>query len=263
MTRPSWIGAPLCASALAHAALGWPLYVAPLAAHEPRALDTFEVRTIELPPEPPAPPPPLPEPPLPEPPAPPHLESRVTPKPSPRVTPKPVLPPSEPAPPPSEPTPPPSEPAPTPLTAPAALLAETVPGALGGIVQLPGTVGAWAARERAPVAPAPAAPSPASPFTKLSDLSRKPRAPELDAALRDNYPAEQRWRGVEGHAEVQVMIESDGRVGDISVLSESAAGFAEACRRTLRGSAWSEPLGHDGRPVRTRLTYRCRFRIER
>ena len=59
------------------------------------------------------------------------------------------------------------------------------------------------------------------------------------------------------------MIEGDGRVGEIQVLSESSPGFADACRRTLRGSLWGEPLGRDGRPVRTRLAYRCRFRIER
>ena len=152
-------------------------------------------------------------------------------------------------------------------TAPSALLAAPSPDVAGGVVQLAGApVAAWAPSAAPPsAAPPTRAPLPgaAAPFAKLSDLSRKPRAPALDAALRDNYPPEQRRRGVEGQAEVQVVIERSGRVGEISVLSETAAGFAEACRRTLRGSVWSEPIGSDGRPVRTRLSYRCRFRIER
>jgi TonB family protein len=115
-----------------------------------------------------------------------------------------------------------------------------------------------------PVAPKPVATArPAPPLAKLSDLSRKPRAPSLDAALRDNYPPELRRRGLDGQAEVRVVITPGGRVSEIAVVSESASGFAEACRRTLLGSRWSEPLDRDGRPVSTRLTYRCRFQVER
>ena len=253
MTRPSWLG-PLLASVLAHGALGWRLYAAPVEPSEAPAREPFVVRTVEVAPQPLPPPVPPSEPPRSRP-----LEPPV-PKAAPAV-PKPMRPAPklEPAAAPSELTP--SEP----LTAPAALLAAGPSGAGGGVVQLPGAaLGAWAPSTLAPAPDerAPAARRPSA-FTKLSDLSRKPRAPILDAALRDNYPPEQRRRGVEGQAEVQVVIEGDGRVGEISVLSESSASFAEACRRTLRGSRWSEPLGPDGQPVRTRLTYRCRFRIER
>jgi hypothetical protein len=61
---------------------------------------------------------------------------------------------------------------------------------------------------------------------------------------------------------VRVVIEPRGRVGEIAIVSESAVGFAEACRKTLLGSRWSEPLDREGRPASTRLTYRCRFQIE-
>lgn len=250
MTRPSWIGAPLAASALVHAALGLRLYTTPLEPPETLEPDTFVVRTVELaPPAPPA---------APEPSAGVTAPEQATPEPPPKPTPKPAAPKAPLARPES------SEPPPEPATAPEALLAAGPPGDSAGIVQVPGApVGVLSMSNLAPPKAAPVLARPSGSFTKLSDLSRKPRAPALDAALRDNYPPEQRRRGVEGQAEVQVMIEGDGHVGEIQVLTESSAGFAEACRRTLRASQWSEPLGRDGHPVRTRLTYRCRFRIER
>jgi TonB family protein len=110
-----------------------------------------------------------------------------------------------------------------------------------------------------PPAAAPSAPA----FAPLADLSRKPRPPSLDALLRKNYPQAQRRRGVEGQALVRAHVSPRGRVARVEVLSESAPGFAEACRRTLLGSEWSEPLDRNGNRVATQLTYRCRFEIER
>jgi len=258
VTRAIWLWMSLAASTAAHALFAWQLAGSPRERRAPRDRDTFEVRMVTLPP----PPPPAPEPepaPAPEPPPPPP-----TPKPKPLV--------KAPEPPPAA-EPPPAEPAaaeavPEPTTAPAALLADTGASAGGGIVQLAGApIGALAmAAPPAPVEAAPKAAAPvhvAPPLAKLSDLSRKPKAPPLDAALRQNYPADLRRRGTEGQAEVRVVIDPRGRVGEIAVVSESAAGFAEACRKTLVGSRWSEPLDREGQAVSTRLTYRCRFQIER
>jgi hypothetical protein len=44
-------------------------------------------------------------------------------------------------------------------------------------------------------------------------------------------------------------------------LSESEAGFGEACEKTLRGTQFSPPLDAEARPVGTELRYRCRFRV--
>jgi protein TonB len=246
VTRGPWIWLSLLASTLAHGAFALQLARAPRRAPMAAARDTFEVRMVSLPP-PPSNPPPAPLPPVESPP----------PKPKPKLQPPPEPPratPEEPAP-----------AAPEPSTAAPALLSESG-SAAGAIVQLAGApIGALAttAALSVPSAPAPSPGPRAAPLSKLSDLSRKPRAPSLDAALRDNYPAELRRRGTEGQAEVRVVIDPRGRVGDIAVVSETAQGFAEACRRTLLGSRWSEPLDRDGQPVSTRLTYRCRFQIER
>jgi periplasmic protein TonB len=234
------------ASALVHAALGWLLYRAPAVAIVQTARDTFQVRMVALPPAVPEPPPRLPESP---------------PPPPPRPRPKPVEV-SEPAGAPA----PAVEPAPSaPVSAPAALLADSGPSPTGGVVQI--AAAAIGARvTTSPLAqmsgPPTSAPRVSAPLAKLSDLSRKPRAPSLDAALRQNYPAEMRRRGTAGQAEVRVVIDPQGRVGQIAIVSESAAGFADACRKTLLGSRWSEPIDRDGNPVSTRLTYRCRFQIE-
>jgi protein TonB len=184
------------------------------------------------------------------------------PKPKPKPEPQPV----EPPPPAAPAEAPPIDVAPEATTAPPALLAES--GApVGGIVQLAGaSIGALATATQ----PVPTSrvrdrgeSSGVAPIAKLSDLSRKPRAPSLDAALRQHYPPDLRRRGTEGQAEVRVVIDGRGRVDEITVLSESAPGFADACRKTLLGSRWSEPLDREGRAVSTRLTYRCRFEVER
>lgn len=257
MTRPSWLWLSLGGSVFTHGVLGWQLSNAPLERHAPPERDTFEVRLLTLPP--PAPPP-EPEPPLAPPPPVPQPKVTVEPKLEAKAA-KPPAPPTQASRAP-EPAPPPEV-----TTAPPALLAESGLGA-GSIVQLAGaSIGALAIASRLPPAPPAAVPGASlprgAPLAKLSDLSRKPRAPSLDAALRQNYPVEQRRRGTEGHAEVRVVIDRLGRVGEILVLSESAPGFADACRKTLLGSRWSEPLDREGQPVSTRLTYRCRFAIEK
>jgi outer membrane biosynthesis protein TonB len=262
VSRATRLSLALGASALGHVALGWQLYLAPLARERPPRPDAFDVRMLTLP----APPPPEPPP---RPPA--QVEPVKPPPPKPAEAHRPK--PEPPKPPVAEPPPAPelSEPParPEPSTAPPALLADSGFASGPGIVQRSdGTIAALAMAGVAPRAePLERSPGlgrpPSAPLAKLSDLSRKPVAPSLDAALRQNYPSELRRRGMEGQAEVRVVIDRRGRVGELAVVSETASGFAEACKRTLLGSTWSEPLDRDGRPVSTRLTYRCRFQIER
>jgi outer membrane biosynthesis protein TonB len=263
VNRATRLSLSLGASGIGHLALGWQLYVAPLAVDPLPRADTFEVRMLTLPPPPrPAEAPPRPA-------EPERVDPPKAPPPKPPEPRKPKLEPPRPAA--SEPPREVSEPAaePEPSTAPPALLAESGFATGAGIVQRPGgSIGAVAMAGDAPRAeplvqsPSPGRPS-SAPLAKLSDLSRKPMAPSLNAALRQNYPPELRRRGMEGQAEVRVVIDRRGRVGELAVVSETANGFAEACRRTLLGSTWSEPLDREGRPVSTRLTYRCRFQIER
>jgi TonB family protein len=116
-----------------------------------------------------------------------------------------------------------------------------------------------------PAAPS-ARPAPArveTPVLALSDLSERPVAPELGGVLRQHYPAEARARGLGGSASVEARIDPDGRVRSVTIVSESFAGFGDACKKTLVGSRWSPPRGRDGGPVATRIRYTCRFVVDR
>ena len=97
----------------------------------------------------------------------------------------------------------------------------------------------------------------------LGDLSRPPRAPDLDAQLAANYPRDARLAGTAGSAVVRARILVDGRVGPTRVVSESAAGFGVACQHTLAGSRWQPPLDAQQQAVATDLAYTCTFAVAR
>lgn len=95
-----------------------------------------------------------------------------------------------------------------------------------------------------------------------ADLSRPPVAPDLVPALARAYPAEARAKGLTGRAVVHARILPDGHVGELKLLSESAAGFGAACLGTLRVSVWSAPVDRQSRPVSTFVNYTCRFEVQ-
>jgi outer membrane biosynthesis protein TonB len=97
----------------------------------------------------------------------------------------------------------------------------------------------------------------------VGDLSRPPRAPNLDAQLAANYPGEARAAGIGGSAVIRARILVDGRVGTTRVVSESAPGFGKACQRTLAGSRWQPPLDANQQAVATDLAYTCTFAVAR
>ena len=118
----------------------------------------------------------------------------------------------------------------------------------------------------APIAAAPSAPvrGPAGDrVVAVGDLSRPPKAPNLDTALAANYPEDARRAGTTGKAVVRVRILADGSVGPIRVTSESAPGFGTACKRTLAGSHWQAPLDGHSQPVITDINYTCTFAVAR
>jgi TonB family protein len=117
-----------------------------------------------------------------------------------------------------------------------------------------------------PAAPEVAAPAVAResgpPLVAVADLGSRPAAPDLGSALHRNYPEDARRRGLSGTGEVRVRIDADGVARSVAPLAESAAGFAEACRRAVKGSRWSPPRDRSGRAVSTEVRYRCRFLVE-
>ncbi len=138
----------------------------------------------------------------------------------------------------------------------------------GGLA-IAGVGGRGGGHRTGPSRPAPPASAPrhvpqelAPRVVALSDLSRRPTPPNLNAALLRYYPAELRRRGVEGQAMVRLQLSATGGVRSATLLSESNSGFGEACRRMLRESRWAPGLDAAGKAVETSLVYRCRFTVE-
>lgn len=100
-------------------------------------------------------------------------------------------------------------------------------------------------------------------FVSSGLLSRRPRAPNLDAVLARNVPIAARSQGIGGDAVVTVKIAASGAVVAVTVVTESYPGFGAACRQTVIGSRWTPPLGEDGRAVGTEVRYRCQFQVDR
>lgn len=101
------------------------------------------------------------------------------------------------------------------------------------------------------------------PVVAIGDLSRPPSPPpELADKLVAAYPPEARAKGIAGKAVVKARITPEGRVRDMSVVSETAGGFGAACEATLRGSEWTPPIDRQGHPVSTFISYTCRFNVE-
>jgi TonB family protein len=89
-------------------------------------------------------------------------------------------------------------------------------------------------------------PAKAAPVVALASLSRPPEPPDLNDALERHYPEAARKQGTPGQAVLKARITAEGQVRDMVVVSQSAAGFGDACRATLRESKWSPPLDKEG-----------------
>jgi protein TonB len=100
-----------------------------------------------------------------------------------------------------------------------------------------------------------------APVVALASLSRPPTPPDLNDGLERNYPAAARKQGLPGQAVLKARITAEGQVRDLVVVSQSAPGFGDACKATLRDSKWSAPLDRTGEAVSTFITYTCRFEV--
>ena len=97
----------------------------------------------------------------------------------------------------------------------------------------------------------------------VGDLSRQPIPPSLKRKLEKLYPKKARQEGIEGQAVIRLQIGPNGLPAKIRMLSEDPVGYelGKACVKTLQGEKWKPPLDKDGKPVTTRITYRCGFEI--
>jgi periplasmic protein TonB len=97
----------------------------------------------------------------------------------------------------------------------------------------------------------------------VGDLSRQPIPPSLKQKLERLYPKKARQDGIEGEVVLRLQVGSDGLPSNIRIISEVPKGYelGRACLNTLQGERWEPPIDKDGKPVTTRVTYRCGFEI--
>jgi TonB family protein len=97
----------------------------------------------------------------------------------------------------------------------------------------------------------------------VGDLSKQPIPPSLKRKLEKLYPKKARQEGIEGEAVIRLHIAADGLPAKIRVISEDPLGYelGRACMKTLQGEQWQPPIDKNGKPVTTRVTYRCGFEI--
>jgi outer membrane biosynthesis protein TonB len=97
----------------------------------------------------------------------------------------------------------------------------------------------------------------------VGDLSRQPIPPSLKAKLEKLYPKKARQEGVEGKVDARLFIGPDGTPAKIRILSEDPLGylFGDACKQALQNKKWKPGIDKDGKPVTTRVTFRCGFEI--
>ena len=173
-----------------------------------------------------------------------------------------------PAPPPPDAPPPPPPPAETPADFSGTTLTNDGPGdgwasavgngdAMHGPIGRPGAKVAAHAQDGATKSIAPKV----APVVALASLSRPPAPPDLNDALERHYPEAARKQGTPGQAVLKARITAEGQVRDLVVVSQSAPGFGDACKATLRESTWSPPLDRAGDPVSTFISYTCRFEV--
>jgi len=98
----------------------------------------------------------------------------------------------------------------------------------------------------------------------VGDLSRQPIPPSLKRKLEKLYPKKARQEGIEGEAVLRLQIAPDGFPAKIRIISEDPTGYelGRACLKTLQGEKWKPPIDKNGKPVTTRITYRCGFEIK-
>jgi TonB family protein len=97
----------------------------------------------------------------------------------------------------------------------------------------------------------------------VGDLSRQPIPPSLKRKLERLYPKKARQEGIEGEAVLRLQIAADGHPAKIRIISEDPTGYelGKACMKALQGEQWKPPIDKTGKPVNTRITYRCGFEI--
>ena len=250
--RASRVLVPVGTSLLLHAALG----VAVLAvAVRPRpvAQIPLQIQVVDAPPQKPAEPAPPPPPPTPVP-----MKVARAPR-----APKP-LPPPVPTPlPPSNAPPPPTQEAPQTTKEPVVITGITMESTSEGgsfAVGVGNTMrGAPEKTAREPEAAKPYKAEQYAPAAQVSELPQPLNRESLN--LRKYYPAQAKKNGFEGDVVLRLLIDSDGSIAKVDIVSDPGEGLGPAAARAVRELRFS-PARVNGIPVATTVPFTIHFTLD-
>jgi hypothetical protein len=85
----------------------------------------------------------------------------------------------------------------------------------------------------------------------------------LNRIVESLKPQKPGAESVDGEAFVRLRISADGAPSDWQVILEDPLGYelGRACIETLKREAWEAQRDRDGRPVTSRIMYRCGYEI--
>jgi len=214
----------------------------------------LEVAVVTKPVEKPAPPPPPPPP------------QKIQPRPLRRLARRtPIAPPAEP-----RPAPPPPQNAPPPPSVEAKEVSQTPPVVLPGITLESTTQGGTFAAPtgntlygeppRKAIEPGTAKPYKAEKYVAAAQVSELPSVDSMPD-LKQFYPREAQQRGLEGDVVLRIIVDADGSVAKVDVLSEPGQGLGAAGARAIRAFRF-HPGKLGGTPVATTITYTLHFVLD-
>jgi protein TonB len=83
----------------------------------------------------------------------------------------------------------------------------------------------------------------------------------LVSSGRPEYPPSARASGVEADVELEIVVDSHGRVVDSKLLRHGGYGFDESALKAIRTYRFA-PAQYEGAPVRVRMHWTVAFRLE-
>lgn len=111
--------------------------------------------------------------------------------------------------------------------------------------------------------PAEAAPAPAALSSDLFSLEEVDQVPAVQKQVKPPYPQRAKRLNVEGVVEVRFLVNQDGSVSDVEIVSATPAGmFEDSVLKTLPRWKFS-PGKKDGQLVRTRVVTSIKFELTR
>jgi protein TonB len=172
-----------------------------------------------------------------------------------------------PAPPRAAPPPPPAAPAPPsveskevtdkPVVLPGITLESTTQG---GSFAMPTGNTLYGEPPRKAVEPGTAKPYKAEKYVAAAQVSELPSVSSMPD-LKQYYPREAQQRGLEGDVVLRIIVDADGSVAKVDVLSEPGQGLGAAGVRAMRAFRFN-PGKLSGSPVATTITYTLHFVLD-